>query len=69
MMEKQTGKIKVLKIDNIREYNDQFLQFGQNNEIGIHFKMTKHGVATEMNRFLLEKVRCLLSNGQLDKSF
>ena len=29
----------------------------------------KNGVDKEMNIFLLEKVRCLLSNAQLDKSF
>ena len=62
-MEKQTDrKIRVLQIDNVGEYKNQFLQFGQNNGISIHFKIGKHGMAKEMNRFLLEKVRCLLSN-------
>ena len=69
-MEKQTdGRLRYSKIDNVGEYNDQFLQLRQNNGIYIHLKIGKHGVAIEMNRFLLEKVRCLLSNVQLDKSF
>jgi len=69
-MEKQTdGRLRYSKIDNVGEYNDQFLQLRQNNGIYIHLKIGKHGVATKMNRFLLEKVRCLLSNAQLDKSF
>jgi len=70
MMEKQTGrKIKVLQIDSIGEYKDQFLRFGQNNGIDIYFKISKHGLAKEMSRFFLEKVRCLLSNAQLNKPF
>ena len=59
----------MLQIDNIVDYKDQFLQFGQNNEIGIHFTNIKYGVAKKMNAFLLEKFRCLLSNTQFDKSF
>jgi len=70
MMKKQTcRKIKVFQINNIGEYKDQFLQFEWNNGIGIHFKTGKNGVAKETNRSLLEKVQCLLSNTQLDKSF
>jgi len=66
----QTGrKTKVLQIDNVREYRNQFLQFRQNNGIDLHFKIGKHGVAKEMNHFLLEKVQYLLSNAQSDKSF
>jgi len=43
MMDKQTGKkIKMLQI-NVGQYKDQFLQFRQNNGIGIHFKTGKHG--------------------------
>jgi len=45
MIEKQTvKKIKVLQIDNIEEYKNQFLQFIQNNWIDIHFKIGKHDV-------------------------
>jgi len=59
----------VLQIDNVGKYNNQFLRFEQNNEIDIHFTIRKHGVAKEMNLFLLEKIRHLLSNAQLGNSF
>ena len=39
-----------------------------NTGIGIHFTIEKHSVAKKMNRSLLEKVWCFLSNAQLDKS-
>ena len=62
-MEKQTGrKIKELQIDNVEKYKNQFLQFGQNNGIGTHFTNGIYGLAKKINRFLLEKARCLLSN-------
>ena len=63
IMEKQTDrKIKVLQINNVGEYRDQFIWFGQNTGIDIHFKIEKHRVAKEMNYSLLEKVWYLLSN-------
>ena len=63
LMENQTGrKIKLLFYDHVEEYKDSFLQFGQNNGIESHFTNEKIGVAREMNRVLLEKVRYLLSN-------
>ena len=69
-MEKQTSrKIKELQIDNVKKYKNQFLQFGQNNRIGTHFTNGIYGLAKEINRSLLEKARCLLSNVRLDKSF
>ena len=69
MLEKQSGmKIKVLQIDSVGEYEDQFLRFDQNNGIGIHFTNRIHAVAKELNCSLLEKVRCLLSNAQFGKS-
>jgi len=70
MMEKQTSrKIKELQIDNVEKYKNQFLRFDQNTGIGIHFTNGIHGVAKKMNCSLLEKVRCLLSNASLDKSW
>ena len=70
MMEKQTGtKIKELQIDNIERYKNQFLQFGQNTGIDTHFTDGIHKLAKEINRSLLEKARCLLSNARLNKSF
>ena len=63
MMEKQTGKkIKILQIDNVGEYKVQFLRFDQNNGISTHFTNKIYRVAKEINRSLLEKVRCLFSN-------
>ena len=65
-MEKQ---IKELQIGNVERYKNQFLQFCQNTGIGTHFTEGIHGLAKKINRSLLEKARCLLSNAQLDKSF
>jgi len=59
----------VLQFDHIRVCKDRFLRFSQNNSIGIHFKVEKHRMVKEMNRSLLEKIQCLLSNTQLDKLF
>ena len=71
-MEKQTGrKIKVLQFNNVSEYKrDQFLRFGQNNGIDMHFTVRKQiGVPQELNCVLMEKVWSQLSNAQLDKLF
>ena len=69
-MEKQTGrKIKELQIGNVERDMNQFLRFGQNTGIGTHFTNELYGLAKEINRFLLEEARYLLSNTQLDKSF
>ena len=75
LVETQTGrKIKVLRSDNGGEYiSDPFLQVCQNEGIKRHF-MVRHtpqqnGVVERMNRTLLEKVRCMLSNAGLDKKF
>ncbi|KAG8479623.1 hypothetical protein CXB51_029456 [Gossypium anomalum] len=56
MVETQTGrKVKRLRSNNGTEYkNDPFLQ---------------NGVAERMNRTILEKVRCMLSNAGLGKEF
>ena len=73
MMENQTGrKIKVLRSDNGTEYrNDQFSIFCKKEGISRHFTVRdtpqQNGVAERMNRTLLEKVRCMLSNAGLDK--
>ena len=69
-MENQTGrKTNVPQYDHVEKYKDSFLQFGQNNGIVTDFTNEKDGVAKEMNHVLLEKVRYLLSNALLDKSF
>jgi len=69
-MEKQTSRnIKELHIGNIERDMNQFLRFSQNTGIGTHFTESIHGLAKKINCSLLEKIRCLLSNARLDKSF
>ena len=60
---------KELQIGNVERDMNQFLRFGQNIGIGIHFTEGIYGLAKKVDRSLLEKVRCLLSNARLDKSF
>ena len=73
MVENQTWrKIKVLRSDNGTEYrNDQFSIFCKKEGISRHFTVRdtpqQNGVAERMNRTLLEKVRCMLSNAGLGK--
>ena len=73
MVENQIGrKIKVLRSDNGTEYrNDQFSIFCKKEGISRHFTVRdtpqQNGVAERMNRTLLEKVRCMLSNAGLGK--
>ncbi|KAH9805146.1 hypothetical protein KPL71_002341 [Citrus sinensis] len=75
MVETQTGrKIKRFRSDNGGEYkNDPFLQICQDEGIVRHFTIRdtpqQNGVAERMNRTILEKVRCMLSNAGLDKEF
>ncbi|KAH9699088.1 Integrase catalytic domain-containing protein [Citrus sinensis] len=75
LVETQTGrKIKILRSNNGGEYtSDPFLQVCQNEGIKRHFTVRhtpqQNGVAERMNRTLLEKVRCMLSNAGLDKKF
>ena len=69
-MKKQTGrKIKELQISKVERYKNQFLQFGQNTGIGTHFTEGIYGLAKEVNHFLLEKARWLLSNARLTNRF
>ena len=69
-MEKQIGrKIKELQIGNVRRDMNQLLRFGQNTEIATHFIKGINELAKKVNCSLLEKVRWLLSNAGLDKSF
>ena len=69
-MDKLTGrKIKELQIDNVERYMNQFLRFDQNTSIGTHFTEGIYELAKKINCSLLEKVRCLLSNAGLHKSF
>ena len=75
MIETQSGrKIKRLRTDNGGEYkNDLFQKICEENGIIRHFTVKntpqQNGVAERMNRTLLEKVRCMLSNAGLGKEF
>ena len=75
MVENQTGrKIKCIRTDNGGEYkNDHFNKVCENDGIVRHFTVRhtpqQNGVAERMNRTLLEKVRCMLSNAGLGKEF
>ncbi|BBG98496.1 hypothetical protein Prudu_007914 [Prunus dulcis] len=75
MIETQSGrKIKTLRSDNGGEYkSDPFLKVCQDEGIVRHFTVREtpqqNGVAERMNRTLLEKVRCMLSNAGLGKAF
>ena len=75
MVENQTGKkIKVLRLDNGGEYkSDPFLRVCKEEGIVRHFTVPgtpqQNGVAERLNRTLLEKVRCMLAQSGLSKSF
>ncbi|GKD92676.1 retrovirus-related pol polyprotein from transposon TNT 1-94 [Tanacetum coccineum] len=75
MMETQVcKKIKHLRTDNGGEYkNDLFIKFCEDEGIVRHFTVRHtpqhNGVAERINRTLLEKVRCMLSNAGLGKEF
>ena len=75
MIETQTGRrIKKLRSDNGGEYtSDPFFEVCQNAGIVRHFTVPgtpqQNGVAERMNRTLVEKVRCMLSQSGLSKAF
>ncbi|KAG8478421.1 hypothetical protein CXB51_028187 [Gossypium anomalum] len=75
MIEKQTGKqIKYLRTDNGLEFcSDKFNRLCKSEGIVRHLTVRhtpqQNGVAERMNRTIMEKVRCMLSNANLPKSF
>ncbi|KAG8498939.1 hypothetical protein CXB51_005359 [Gossypium anomalum] len=75
MIEKQTGKqIKYLHTDNGLEFcSDEFNRLCKSEGIVRHLTVRhtpqQNGVAERMNRTIMEKVRCMLSNSNLPKSF
>ncbi|KAG8503721.1 hypothetical protein CXB51_001724 [Gossypium anomalum] len=75
MIEKQTGKqIKYLRTDNGLEfYSDDFNRLCKSKGIVRHLTVRhtpqQNGVAERMNRMIMEKVRCMLSNTNLPKLF
>ena len=75
LIENQTGKkIKRLRIDNgVEFYGGEFNKFYKNEGIARH-RIVSHtpqqnGVAEQMNRTLLERAHCLLSNAGLSRDF
>ena len=74
-LERSTGKkIKILRSDNGGECrSDPFLKLCLDEGIERHFivreTLQQNGVAEMMNRTLLEKVHCMLSNASLSKNF
>nr|KYP59893.1 Retrovirus-related Pol polyprotein from transposon TNT 1-94 [Cajanus cajan] len=75
LVENQTGKrIKRLRTDNSlefcsAEFNDYCKKEGIVRQYTVRNTPQQNGVAKRMNRTLLEKARCLLSNDSLTKSF
>ena len=75
MVEKQTGKqLKRLRTDNGLEFcNSAFNEFCKNEGIVRHRTVRntpqQNGVAERMNRTILEKTRCILSNAGLPRKF
>ena len=74
-LERSTGrKIKVLRSDNGGEYrSDPFLKLCRDEGKERHFTVREipqqNGVEERMNKTLLEKIRCMLSNARLPKNF
>ena len=75
MIENQTGKkIKWLRTDNGLEFcSNEFNNYCKEEGIARHRTVTytpqQNGVAERMNKTLLERVRCMLSDSGLPKSF
>jgi len=74
LVERQTGKkLKCIRTDNGGEYIGCFAQYCRQH--GIRHQRTPpktpqlNGIAERMNKTLIERVRCLLSQAQLSKSF
>jgi transposase InsO family protein len=75
LIENQTRKkIKRLRIDNGMEFcGGEFNKFCKDEGIAKHRTVShtpqQNGVAERMNKTLLERARCLLSNARLSKDF
>ncbi|RVW19193.1 Retrovirus-related Pol polyprotein from transposon TNT 1-94 [Vitis vinifera] len=74
LVERQSGeKLKCIQIDNGGEYSSPFDEYCRQH--GIRHQKTPpktpqlNGLAESMNRTLVERVRCLLSQSQLPRSF
>ncbi|KAG8496965.1 hypothetical protein CXB51_008193 [Gossypium anomalum] len=74
MIEKQRETDKYLRTDNGLEFcSDEFNRLCKSEGIVRHLTVRhtsqQNGVAERMNRTIMEKVRCMLSNANLPKSF
>ena len=75
LVENQTGRhVKLLRTNNGLEYlSEEFNEFCKDNGIRRHktVRLTpqQNGLAERMNRTILERVRCMLSNAKLANSF
>ena len=75
MIEKQTGRqVKCLCTNNglefcFNEFNTLYKKEGIVRHCTVRHTLQQNGVVESMNRTLMEKVRCMLSNAQLPKSF
>lgn len=75
MNERKTGKqVKMFRTGNGLEFSESdFNKFCANKGIVRHNVMIgmpqQNGVAEHMNRMLIERVRCMLSNAGLGKQF
>lgn len=75
MIEKQKGKqVKYLRTDNglefcSNEFNVLCKSEGIVRHLTVPYTPQQNGVAERMNRTIMEKVRCMLSNAHLPKSF
>ena len=75
MIEKKTSKqIKRLRTDNglefcSKEFNNLCKAEGTVRHLTVPGTPQQNGVAERMNRTIMEKVRCMISNAKLDKSF
>lgn len=75
LVENQTGrKLKCLRTDNGLEFlSNEFKDYCIKNGIPRHLTVRgtpqQNGLAERMNRTILERIRCLLSNANLPKKF
>lgn len=74
LVERQTGKkLRCIRTDNGGEYTGVFHQYyraqGIRHEQTVPKTPQENGVAERMNRTIVERVRCMLSQSKLPKSF
>jgi len=69
-VERETGKkLKCIRIDNGGDFLRKIGAYCRENLIGYQRSLRFTGVAERMNRAFVERVNCLLLDGQLPESF